>query len=1632
MATTWNDKYAEKLRRLYATQSLMSPESVDISALIKSADTYEFEASEDLSKNPSLLWGGTKKVGKTILDQLMRGTYTQASASKQMLKDIRSGKTRTPLDIIRSQMVGGSAWNRGASVMFDPTIDEEDRVTFADALKVAFPSENRGAQIARGTAGFALDVGTDPLTYLPGGVILKLLSRGGPKAIKAGASVADDIAGGTPQLAELAADVAPKVEDVTAPVPKSIEPGATPPVQTIEDVQNAMRDLPVGASIKPADVPSLYENVADTVPIEGNVFNKFLYSTLIESNPGHKLPNGKMVLDYQHRPDLSAEFRQMVDEEINLIQQGKRPSPGLRSTSIHTGVDESWDQAFPLFREITGDKADPTSFGILAQIAASNPNATLDVGGTAVRISDVLGTPAGRAAIKRGKATLPDMPTTPLYQQAGVGNIEELQSFIDKSPNDLLFNAAEAAKMYVRSGNTNFVSLNDFAKTVSKALNSKNPVREVTRSVKTANTAEWEKTVARILTPDTVQALKNTSTAEQFMNVLKSAKGLKSSGNFETVEAIRAAYKAGLIDRDDLIGMYRKLNLNTSKTIEENLAEIESVLKQSFTKLSDETPPVGTTSAKTSPEVVDEILDVPLPKSTPEPIPSVQRLNLDNISPEDAAVVSRALTKAIDENVVKPIGWQYRTKTGTRKTGEKLWKGNARNYEGWNIHPQMKVAISIMRDALAKYPYRKFPQARDKLVYKDFMRNLRYAEEELRQLGVTHIIGQGKTGYPFSAHDMYKALGEDFVTKFRIRTMSRIDDKNWFKAVEAVLDYKVNRFSKEEMERLVGEAVRVGNNSGINNKSHRLYKPLPAKAIAINIQGMQDEAIAGFIAAQDELFNTLAANAKMRNLDLGQAAQSMSAEVLQGLIKAFSDVTIPTNDAAKALDEAAKLAPKGGDEWVNSAVENTVVTELARAIDPEDIEQASNIVRAVRATENSTSTTPTQTRVQNDIHQANSREAADMIGVDLKDLDPALAVNNGFLRAMFGLKSKFNPATGHKDLHAEVVKSRNAVSWASQGYTRVLGNIHKKAVKINGSDAAAKKALEDTWTLVAQGIARPVDPRLAATYDLMKYSMDTVFSGLAQRNGMHYEHLNRYLALFNVPEKYRFEKSLDDWKKWEVKDPLDTLSKVYAGLQTATTEKVVATEFVRLAQTNGLMSMTPKAGFVKISSQRSSVMLDMLPKKAYFEEEIARQFASVERFIRDTTGPSGNKLLREYIDPVLSAYKTGLTIYRPGHHVRNMYGDVMLSFLAGVQNPTVYGKALRVMRQVRPGMYDDFDAIRAVTDLPYGMKEAANSKVTFRGKQLDSRDLWTGATKQGIFPSYSTLEDIGYGLAEGQKRLIGPINKPRPFGGQVHNFVSEVSQSRDHYARLAHFIDVVQKSKAKTLDEAFEEAGKVVRKWHPDGSDLTSFERKYMRRIFTFYSWMARALPLTIEAAMIRPGKTLIYPKAMYNLAESMGIDLSSVTNPFPTDQLFPEFVTDELTGPAFQADGNYYAVDPGNPQTDIGNDLGGAHPHRTLLNSLSPWLKIPLELSTSQNMGLGTPITNKTEYAVNQLPFINYGVNIATETNPTGEGGNQAGFDELAMVNFLTGMGLRNLSKPNYGPIAETDLTARLKELSE
>jgi hypothetical protein len=542
------------------------------------------------------------------------------------------------------------------------------------------------------------------------------------------------------------------------------------------------------------------------------------------------------------------------------------------------------------------------------------------------------------------------------------------------------------------------------------------------------------------------------------------------------------------------------------------------------------------------------------------------------------------------------------------------------------------------------------------------------------------------------------------------------------------------------------------------------------------------------------------------------------------------------------------------------------------------------------------------------------------------------------------------------------------------------------------------------------------------------------------------------------------------WREQTLTDPLDFYQRLSAGLSSVNAEMSMGQGAYKKLLSLGLASNAPRDGFVALTDTSMNSLTRYFPNEGtyYVDKNVIPELQKLDRLLNQTTSFADGGLmstLTRHYDPLLGMWKSGVTIWRLGHHIRNLIGDMSLAFLSdGVKDPRYYYSAMKMLG--KRAQYDSVDMLRILQDIP-------TEKTLGHGKDKFMVDL--GGKKAEV--SYDQIYDAAYDRAllkdfSVQEDLIESVDTPSyikkfqsaiQFKGNARGrgktFVGTLSQARDDMVRMAHLLHVLENPGLlkkdhgrafKSFDELMDFAVQRVNKAHPDGTGLTTSERKYMRRAIPFYSWMRKSIPLVIEAAAEHPGRITIFPKFMHDMAQQFGVDSGSVSDPFPEDQMFPHWLTDTVTGPLFRTpSGKYFGADPGEVSSDTVNQWLGGGPGGALNNladMLNPFVKTPVELKFGETFGQGikTPGVDPVQYVGSQIPGISH-IQSLTGVDPIGsvgtlvqgEGldplqsvqkGNRANLESSNFLNYFLGLGLQNMSTPSAINSAEIEQRNRTK----
>jgi hypothetical protein len=545
--------------------------------------------------------------------------------------------------------------------------------------------------------------------------------------------------------------------------------------------------------------------------------------------------------------------------------------------------------------------------------------------------------------------------------------------------------------------------------------------------------------------------------------------------------------------------------------------------------------------------------------------------------------------------------------------------------------------------------------------------------------------------------------------------------------------------------------------------------------------------------------------------------------------------------------------------------------------------------------------------------------------------------------------------------------------------------------------------------------------------------------------------------------------ALEQWRTWDITNTRQFLAGMNAAMFDIANEAAFIDNFFTYFARPDIGFATTKAatavekGFVRVTSEGYSHFGDMLPNNFYLAPEAAEILQAMDQSLRTTkalTSPFGEFLMK-VLDPITQTWKYTVTVIRPGHHIRNEIGSQSMRFFH--LGTFGFAKAERLAYQVL-GMRKNYDGVDILKGIQangdtamMGGETVVSFKFGNKTEKLDANQVHellerylfdTGAVVEDLFENIGTQNFAKIVERAGAIGTFGLGTR----GGRLERTAFGVSEFVEHKARAAHFIQaLIQMSEGKTitrgiglvskpknLNEAIQFAIEAAAKYHPNASTLSPYEMRYGRRTFPFYSWVKQAAMALVESSVMHPARTwLAIPKASYNMAIAAGLDPNSLGDPFPTDQLFPSYLREDMLGPQLELGGRYLSINPGFASADVFNDLL-ANPIEGVVGMTNPAARIPLELLAGSRLGSQAPIRDLSDYIDSSIPGVNYASNITGRSISTlgiqeqakVASGAKTSFDQyLSAFNWFTGLGVRNLSRPdfiNYAEIEERNRVAQ------
>lgn len=520
------------------------------------------------------------------------------------------------------------------------------------------------------------------------------------------------------------------------------------------------------------------------------------------------------------------------------------------------------------------------------------------------------------------------------------------------------------------------------------------------------------------------------------------------------------------------------------------------------------------------------------------------------------------------------------------------------------------------------------------------------------------------------------------------------------------------------------------------------------------------------------------------------------------------------------------------------------------------------------------------------------------------------------------------------------------------------------------------------------------------------------------------------------------QKVIDQVKDWDVKNPVEFMDQMHHSVMKATVNMAYADDVVK-----NFFKTSARPGMVKMNFTGDTALgayfkTAMKGKQHFVPKEIAERLQRTDEWLRqptnfkDSTSLAG-KAINSVITPAMNIWKPYITIARPGHHVRNVYSDMMISAMDGVMSPRVYTKSLKTLqaggalKRLGPQGLSELKTTTAK-----GSDTLSTVRLKGRNESISTDQTYKLAYNQGLLPSHNVSEDFLLpGSTTGSKKTV----TDRLLENKYMRGMGVAAEQSNHYTRMAHFISKMEDKKFtrqfSSVEDAAAAAATRVKKYHPDPTGLTPFERKNLRVLIPFYQWQRQTLPMVLNAAISKPGKVTGLNKIGYEVAKATGMNPESIGDPFPTGGTYPSFVRDNLIGPIAETGWGQLGTVTGSPQESIFGDILNAQPQDVIGSNLNPLLKMPIELLSGTDVSTGRPIRSQTEYTDQQIPQLSYLAKAAgisptslisnllsgqgIKMNPTlaaKRGETNPGLD---IINWLTGAGISDFNKGSYKSIA-------------
>ena len=363
---------------------------------------------------------------------------------------------------------------------------------------------------------------------------------------------------------------------------------------------------------------------------------------------------------------------------------------------------------------------------------------------------------------------------------------------------------------------------------------------------------------------------------------------------------------------------------------------------------------------------------------------------------------------------------------------------------------------------------------------------------------------------------------------------------------------------------------------------------------------------------------------------------------------------------------------------------------------------------------------------------------------------------------------------------------------------------------------------------------------------------------------------------------------------------------------------------------------------------------------------------SVEGMVKTFNEDATSQFLKHY-DTLQNYFKASVTSIWPAFHGRNAISNVfqMFSMLGSeVFNPAAHIKVASIIKGEL-----DFKKMQTALDTgkvtgkefaDYMQQSAFKDKTGYNWSRAELRSVIMDNMIAFHPRNLGQVDQVavsGQDMAALNKRLFPESKFDKMYQSKL-KYVNPLStenlafkagftvgQNIEDYSRLLTFMGYLR----ETGD--VQQAAKMTKEVLFDYTNLSEFERKFLRRIFPFYTYSRKNIELQVKTLFRHPARVAGTIRSVYTLGDVMGNDRLTEEE----KKMLPDWMKDGHNA-VMSRDNNHVTVlsSLGIP---IDQALGNLDPH-TLLGMTTPLIKFPVEKMSGYSFFHGKPISEVTNAA--------------------------------------------------------------------